>query len=145
MDLVIEHRPGDVRVILQGPADSAELQRILSLLQNHSDKLWCLDEERNTVALSAGQVLWAETVDDKLFVYTEHSLYQAPGSLAALGLRWERFGFFRCGKSTAINLNTVQSLRSRPGGRIEALLKTGEKIIIFRRYSPALREKLQGG
>ena len=68
MDLVIEHRPGDVRVILQGPADSAELQRILSLLQNHSDKLWCLDEERNTVALSAGQVLWAETVDDKLFV-----------------------------------------------------------------------------
>lgn len=74
MDLVIEHRPGDVRVILQGPADSAELQRILSLLQNHSDKLWCLDEERNTVALSAGQVLWAETVDDK-FLFTQSILY----------------------------------------------------------------------
>lgn len=145
MDLVIEHRPGDVRVILQGPAGSAEMQHILSLLQNSSDQLWCLDEEKNSVALSARQVFWAETVDDKLFVYTEHSVYQAPGSLTALELRWEPFGFFRCGKSTAINLNAVQSLRSRPGGRIEAVLKTGEKVIISRRYAPALREKLQGG
>ncbi len=84
-------------------------------------------------------------MDDRVFVYTAGAVYQAACSLTALELRWESVGLFRCGKSTVLNPNAVQSLRSRPAGRIEAVLQTGEKIIISRRYAPVLREKLQGG
>ena len=145
MELQIEHRPGHVRVIVQGPEDSREMKQIVALLQTAANKLWAMDEEKNMVSLSIDEIVRAETVEDKLFVYTAQSMFQAPCSLTALELRWEHAGLFRCGKSTLINLNAVQRLRSLPGGRIEAVLQTGERMIISRRYTPALREKLQGG
>lgn len=145
MELKVEYRPGDVKLILQGPEDSEELARLLALLQGGSDRLWVLDEQRSSVAVLPEQIIWAETVDDRLFVYTAESVYQAQCSLAALELRGEPAGLFRCGKSALLNLNAVEKLCSLPGGRIEAVLSTGEKIIISRRYSPVLREKLNGG
>lgn len=145
VELQIESRPGPVRVIVQGPEDSPERQQILDLLQTGADRLWLMDEAQQTVPVSPRCILWAETVEDKVFVYTADAIYRAPFSLAALELRWGAAGLFRCAKSAVVNLNAVQCLRSRPGGRIEALLPTGEKILISRRYAPALRAKLQGG
>ena len=145
IELEIQHRPGPVRVVVQGPGDSEELQQIVTLLQSTADRLWLVDDRQQTVSVQPQDVLWAETVDDKTFVYTAEGIFRAPFSLAALELRWGGLGLFRCGKSTVVNLNAVQRLCSRPGGRIEAVLPTGEKIMISRRYAPALRAKLQGG
>lgn len=145
MELQIVHRPGEVRVTVEGPTDSTEFQRIVAILEHVPDQLWALDEQKNTVAVEPSSILWAETVEEKLFVYTPDAMFQAACSLSSLELRWEAVGLFRCGKSTVVNLNAVCALRSRPGGRIEALLQSGEKIMISRRYAPALREKLQGG
>ena len=39
MELQIEHRPGPVRVMVQGPEDSPELQQIVALLQSSTDRL----------------------------------------------------------------------------------------------------------
>ena len=145
MELQIEHRPGPVRVMVQGPEDSPELQQIVALLQSNSDRLWLMDDHQKTVSVLPQRVLWAETVDDKVFVYTADAIYRAPFSLTALELRWGGARLFRCAKSTVVNLNAVQQLASRPGGRIEALLPNGEKILISRRYAPLLRAKLEGG
>ena len=145
MDLQVEYGFETVQVIVRGPQGNEEMERIIALLQGGSDKLWALDEERRTVAISPGTILWAETVEDKTFVYTRGAMYQAECSLTALELRWEGAGLFRCGKSVVVNLNAVCSLRSQPGGRIEAVLESGERIVISRRYTPALREKLLKG
>ena len=51
MELQIEYRPGEVRVILQGPRDSQELERILSLLQWGADKLWAADGQGGSAAI----------------------------------------------------------------------------------------------
>lgn len=82
---------------------------------------------------------------EKVFVYTDNAVYRAPFSLTALELRWGTVGLFRCTKFTIVNLNAVPRLCSRPGGRIIAILLTGEKVIISRCYAPLLRAKLQGG
>lgn len=145
MDLKIIHRPGAVQVTVEGPAESEELKRILSLLQGDSEKLWLLDEQKKLVCVSPKAIVWAECVDDKVFVYTDHKIYQASCSLAELEAHGETCGLFRCSKSALLNLHAVHSLTSRPGGRIEAMLQTGEKILISRRYAPLLRDKLQGG
>lgn len=145
MELQIEHRSGPVRVIVQGPEGSSEMQQVVTLLQSNTDRLWLMDEHQKTVSVFPQSVLWAETVDDKVFVYTADAIYRAPFSLTALELRWGGAGLFRCAKSAVVNLNAVQRLSSRPGGRIEALFSTGEKILISRRYAPLLRVKLEGG
>ena len=41
-----------------------------------------------------------------------------------------------------INLHHIRSLKSQPGGRIQATLETGEKLMVSRHYAPLLRERL---
>ena len=142
MELHVEYGPGEVRVNIHGPESSPELQRVLAILQFGSEKIWAQDGQGITAGISPDKIVWAETLEDKLFIYTDSAMYKADCSLASLELRWWQLGLFRCGKSTVVNLNAVKSC---PGGRIEAVIRTGEKIMISRRYVPALREKLQGG
>ena len=111
MELHVEYGPGEVRVNIYGPESSAELQRVLALLQFGSEKIWAQDGQGTTAGISPDKIVWAETLEDKLFIYTDFAMYKADCR----------------------------------GGRIEAVIRTGEKIMISRRYAPALREKLQGG
>lgn len=53
-------------------------------------------------------------------------------------------GFFRCGKSAAVNLRQTEQLRSQPGGRLLLTLSNGEKILVSRRYAAVLRRQLAG-
>ena len=39
MEILVEHRPGSVRVIVQGPKDSAQLMRVLALLRADTAQL----------------------------------------------------------------------------------------------------------
>ena len=41
-----------------------------------------------------------------------------------------------------MNLHHIRTLKSRPGGRVEILLETGEKLMASRHYAPLLRERL---
>lgn len=145
MNLRVEYCPGDIEVTVRGPKDSSELLRILSLLQEDNKKFWGWDDHKVAVAISPKSIIWAEMVDNKVFVYTSDAMYETSMGLAELENKWERCGFFRCAKSFVINLNAVQSLRSCPGGRIEAIMTTGEKVIVSRRYSALLRERIQEG
>ena len=45
-------------------------------------------------------------------------------------------------KSAVINLHRIRSLKSRTGGRIEASLENGERLVVSRHYAPLLRERL---
>lgn len=144
MKIQLEHLDcPEVQVILRGRADSQELLRLLALLQATDKKLCVWDGQHRTVLLSAQQVIWCEMVDEKVFVYTRSNLYQTSLGLGELESQWEDAGFFRCAKSAVVNIHQIRSLASCPGGRIEALLSSGEKLIISRRYAPLLRERLK--
>ena len=62
-------------------------------------------------------------------------------SAAELASHWERAGLFRCSRSAVVDLWAIRHLKSRPGGRIEATLATGERLVISRHYAPLLRER----
>lgn len=145
MNIRVEHVPGEVQVILRGPEDSAELLRILALLEQDATRLWAWDEYRRMVAVPVRDIVWGEVVDEKVFIYTASEMYQTTLGLGMLESRWERLGLFRCAKSTLVNLNAIQALRSLAGNRIEATLKNEEKIVGSRRYAPLLRERIQDG
>ena len=97
------------------------------------------------MAISPSEIIWAETVENRVFVYTKNALYQIALRLGELESRWEEQGLFRCAKSAVINLNAVRRLHSSPGGRIEAEMDTGERVMISRRYAPLLRDRIQEG
>lgn len=143
VNLKVEHCLGEVEVTIKGPKNSPELLRILSLLQTDIQRFWVLDEQHVAIAISPKSIVWAEMVDNKVFVYTQQGMYETSMSLAELENKWEQLGLFRCAKSCVINLNAITSLRSCPQGRIEAIVSTGEKVIVSRRYAAILRERIQ--
>ncbi len=97
MELHIEYGPGEVRVNIHGPESSPELQRVLAILQFGSEKIWAQDGQGITAGISPDKIVWAETLEDKLFIYTDSAMYKADCSLASLELRWWQLGLFRCG------------------------------------------------
>ena len=143
MKIRIEQTPVEENeVILRCAQLDDEMLRVLSLLRSGMQKLLIWNEQRETLPLSVSKVVYCETVEEKTFVYTHDGIYQTALSLAELEDRWGDLGLFRAGKSSVMNLHEIQKLKNCGSGRIEALLTTGEKMIISRRYAPMLRERL---
>ena len=143
MKIRIEHAPlEENEVILRCSQLDDEMLRVLSLLRSGMQKLLVWNEHREMLPLSVSKVVYCETVEEKTFVYTHDGIYQTALSLAELEDRWGDLGLFRAGKSSVVNLHEIQKLKNCGSGRIEALLTTGEKMIISRRYAPMLRERL---
>ena len=143
MKIRIEHAPlEENEVILRCTQLDDEMLRVLSLLRSGMQKLLVWNEHREMLPLSVSKVVYCETVEEKTFVYTHDGIYQTALSLAELEDRWVDLGLFRAGKSSVVNLHEIQKLKNCGSGRIEALLTTGEKMVISRRYAPILRERL---
>lgn len=141
--ITVEHVPvPENEVVLRCPELDGEMLWVLSLLRSGLQKLCVWDEERSVTLLPPGEAVYCESVDERTFVYTAGAVYQTALNLAELEGRYGDAGFFRTGKSAVVNLHRIRSLKSRPAGRIEALLETGEKLMVSRHYAPLLRERL---
>ena len=146
MKITVEHIDSEENeVILRCRELDDEMLRLLALVRAGMQKLLVWNERKDLLPLNVSDVVYCETVEEKTFVYTESGMYQTALTLSELEERWAAMGLLRCGKSCVANLYAIRRLRSCGGGRIEATLSTGEKIVISRHYAPALRERLGMG
>lgn len=143
MKITVEHcEAQENEVVLRCREVDEEMLGVLSLLRSGLQRLCVWDENRETTLLSLREVVYCESVDERTFVYTREAVFQTALNLAELEGRYSELGLFRSGKSAVVNLHRIRSLKSRPGGRIEATLETGEKLMVSRHYAPLLRERL---
>ena len=143
MKIIVEHADlAENQVVLRCPELDEEMLGVLSLLRSGLQKLCVWDAQRKLVLLSPSEVVYCETAEDRVFVYTAAALYQTALSLGELENRYGALGFFRVGKSALANLHRIRSLKSCAAGRIEATLETGERLMVSRHYAPMLRERL---
>lgn len=134
---------GEESIVIRYKECTPKVQRILDLLQQDGNKLWGkADGESRSVSLQ--DILYLESVDDKVFVYTADTVLRIDGSLQSFLQSIQDDVFFRCSKSMVINVNKVISLRSLPSNRIDATMEGGEHILISRRYAVAFRRLLKG-
>lgn len=91
--------------------------------------------------ISPEEIFYFESVDDKVFAYCEKDVYEVRQKLYEL-LELLPSDFIRSSKSTILSIDRIKSLAPAFGGRFEALLSNGEKVIISRQYVPVLKEKL---
>lgn len=118
-----------------------ETMKILSVLRNHSTKLIGYKGEERYL-LEPRDVLFAETVDGRVFLYTEDAVFETHHNLFSLQETYGEMGLLRIGKSQLCNLHHVAKLKSIPNSRIEITLDNAEKLIVSRRYIQDLEERL---
>lgn len=146
---IIDLLPGeeDEVIIKCSSLSNSVVELINELKQNESSKTKVihklhvyLDGEIHLIEPS--EVFYFEYVEQKVFVYCKAKVYEIRNKLYEIEEMLSDKDFIRVSKSSILNLNKISSLSPGFGGRFEALLKNGEKIIISRQYVNALKEAL---
>ena len=119
------------------------INKILSILNGEDNRLRGKTDE-GEVFFTPDEILYLESVDDKVFAYTGDKVIRIEGSLNTFLSEQEDESFFRCSKSMVINVGRVAALKSLSSNRIDATMESGEHIIISRRYASEFRRLLKG-
>ena len=119
------------------------VERIIGILRGEDNRIWGRNGEVS-VGISPDDILYLESVDDRVFAYTQDAVVRIDGTLNSFMIETGDETFFRCSKSVVINVNRVKSLKSLSSNRIDATMEGGEHIIISRRYASGFRKFLKG-
>lgn len=135
---------GENEVILRYVERTPEVERMISFLKGEQAKLtgW---KDRVLTVIESKKILYIESVDGKTFAYTEQEVYKLDYGLSQLEQILSDIKFFRCSKSMILNIDYVESLKSLPSNRIDAMMCNGEHIMISRTYASDFRKRLKGG
>ena len=99
-------------------------------------------KESKIVFVEPEEVLYFESVDDTVFAYTKDSVYETKSKLYQLEDELPASVFFRANKAVIVNLDKIDSLAPVFGGRFEAVLENGYKVVVSRNYLNTLKELL---
>ena len=121
-----------------------EIQEIVSFIKSRQGQLSATREGKR-FEVPVVDLFYAESVDDRVFLYTASDSYEIRMKLYELEDLLERKNFLRISKSMIVNLMKITSVRPALNGRFSAVLKNGEEVIISRKYVPALKQILKGG
>lgn len=124
--------------------EQKEVKDLLFLLETAQKRIPA-SREGQTCLLSPAEILYGEAVDGNVFLYTRAEVYSYRYSLHFLSREYARAGFFRCGKSSLLNLRRARQLWPQPGGRLLVTLENDEQLLVSRRYAVLLRRRLEAG
>ena len=134
---------GDDEIIIRYKEEDDRIRMILDVLRSGGDRLYGR-KDSEVVSLIPGDILYIESVDDRIFAYTENDVIRLEGSLAGIIQKLNDDRFFRCSKSMIINIEKVEKLKSLSSNRIDATMEGGEHILISRTYASEFRRILKG-
>ena len=118
-----------------------ELERLIEALRLSDKKLSVrINGEIRLIDLKS--ILYVETVERNSFIYTEGGVFESQLRLYELEAMLAEHNFIRVNKSTLVNLNMIESLKSDIDRRIRVTLKNGYQLIISRAYAEDFKSKL---
>ena len=118
-----------------------DIRLLIERIKNHKQKI-NFQKDAKIVFTEISDILYFESVDDKVFFFSLDDVLETKLKLYQLEEYFLPQDFLRVNKAVIMNLNKVESLSPAFGGRFEAILKNGYKVIISRNYIPALKKKL---
>lgn len=143
MKITIETpRPGEEdEIIVRCAALDEQLMKLIYALKMRQDKITGYVEDK-IVKLEPKEIFYFESVDNKVFAYTDKGVYEVRRKLYEIEDDFTHMDFLRISKSSIVNVAKIAYLRPIFNGRFEAKLKNDEKIIISRQYIVDLKKKL---
>ena len=121
-----------------------EIQELISFVKSRQGQLTA-SRDGKRFEIPVVDLFYAESVDDRVFLYTAHDSYEIRIKLYELEELLKSRHFLRISKGMLVNLMKIASVHPALNGRFSAVLKNGEEVIISRKYVPALKQTLKGG
>ena len=121
-----------------------EIKEIVAFVKSRQGRLTGIIEGTQ-IEIPISDVYYVEAVDNKVFLYCAEQVYETKQKLYELEIVLKEKYFLRVSKSVLLNLMKVNAIKPSLNGRFTAILKSGEEIIISRKYVPELKNALKGG
>ncbi|MBO7123728.1 MAG: LytTR family transcriptional regulator DNA-binding domain-containing protein [Treponema sp.] len=139
---ILEKQPGEEdEIIVKCDQLDEKLTRLINQFKTGKGKMNFYKDSK-IVLVEPSEVLYFESVDDKVFAYTKDSFYETKAKLYQLEEELPASDFFRANKAVIVNLDKIDSLAPVFGGRFEAILENGYKVVVSRNYLNELKERL---
>lgn len=144
MKITIETpRPGEEdEIIVRCTSLDDRLMNLICALKTEQDHKLTGYVDEKIVMLSPQNIFYFESVDNKVFAYTDKGVYEVHKKLYEIEAEYSYTDFLRISKSSIVNVSKIAYLKPIFNGRFEAKLKNNEKIIISRQYVLDLKQKL---
>ena len=117
-----------------------DVQEIISFVKSRQGQL-STEHDGQRIEIPIVDVFYAESVDNRLFIYTSKDSYE----IKLLEDMLQGKTFIRIQKGMLLNLMKVKSIKPALSGRYTALLKNNEEVVISRKYVSDLKNALKGG
>lgn len=131
----------DVEVAISCPHIDARVRRLIEAAEIEGKSIAGL-ADGFLCSVGVNDVLYAETVDTKTFLYTADKVLESGLSLAELEAGLTDTEFVRATRQMLVNLAHVQGLRPYLNARLELVLDNGEHVIASRQFSPAIKRHI---
>lgn len=118
-----------------------EIEKMIAMLRMLDMQLTGV-KEGETYLLDVAKVLYIDTVDKKVFLYTKDCIYETYLHLYELEEQLSKVDFFRANKSCIINFKQITSLKAEIDRKLRATMSNGEQLIISRQYADVIKERL---
>uniref|UniRef100_A0A7C9NZ02 LytTR family transcriptional regulator n=1 Tax=Muribaculaceae bacterium Z82 TaxID=2304548 RepID=A0A7C9NZ02_9BACT len=131
----------DIEVTIACPQVDRRVRRIVEAVEMDGMRLACTVDGYMRM-VDAGQVLYAETVDGRTFLYLERDAGETGLSLAQLEEGLAGTEFVRASRQVLVNLAHVRGIRPYLNARLELLLSNGERLVVSRQFAPSVKTRI---
>jgi DNA-binding LytR/AlgR family response regulator len=145
MELNVKRVPNEEPEVLEIRCHKVtdDIEEIISFVKSRQGQLSTMQEGQR-VEIPLVDIFYAESVDNRLFVYTAKDNYEVRLKLYELEDMLRGRTFIRVQKGMLLNLMKIRSIKPALSGRYTALLKNGEQIVISRKYVLDIKNALKG-
>ena len=145
MELNVKRVPNEEPEVLEIRCHKVtdDIEEIIFFVKSRQGRLSTMQEGQRVEILLV-DIFYAESVDNRLFVYTAKDNYEVRLKLYELEDMLRGKTFIRVQKGMLLNLMKIKSIKPALSGRYTALLKNGEQIVISRKYVLDLKSALKG-
>ncbi len=130
----------DVVIVRCTSPDQRLISMLLSFQTANTELMGYMDEK--IVRLNYQDIYYFEANENRVFAYYHSDVYEVKYKLYELEELFSPLDFVRCSKSLILNMEKIDYLSPLFGGKLEAHLKNGEKVVISRQYVRSLKANL---
>lgn len=133
----------ETEVIIRGDVTGEEIASLLRLLKKRSGGKLLLYKEEEQYLLDAGEIVFIEVTDSKVWVYTSQEVYETRLKLYELKETLNPRTFAQINKSVLVNMNCVKSIQAEFSGNYRLRLKNRkERLTISRKYFKEFKDRI---
>ena len=142
MDIrIVEHTKEALQVVIKCRQIDDEIIRLKCHIELFDKKLQA-KKDNEMHFINSSDVLYFESVDNRIFLYTEDDVMEVKQRLYELEVILSDKDFIRISKSQIVNINKIRSLKPELNRTILATMCNGEQLSISRKYVQAIRNML---